>query len=343
MRYWKFTWTQAPFSSCLPAFVVLLCLPLIPSCSFFRPRSVSPGPSAGSPASEIRDFIPGLSKNAGANRNPQYETEEDLLKITTEFQRVEANDTYRFPLPQDVTGANAYKATLKRLDDYQAKHPGAYPVLVAFTRGRAYEGLHAYPQALQEYHRISETRHRLKDEAAQSATTLSKFQELAQRPISATTPVAYLQALDDQAADWRALSQELSGTRYETLALEEAERVDAAKVTFLKLNRYQLQDGPESVIVAYRQLLNKHPESKNRHRYLIELGDFFLALAEEYVSRNDPEGLSFSGATFEELGRAALNQYAQVAQQDGVIEKLQAKGKLQALEAYMAKIGRLGR
>lgn len=333
-------WMQAASSSCLP---VLLCLPLLSSCSFFRPRSMSPSPAAGSPASEIRDFIPGLSKNADADRNLQYETEEDLLKITTEFQRAEANDTYRFPLPQDVTGANAYKATLKRLDDYQTKHPGAYPVLVAFTRGRAYEGLHAYPQALEEYQRISGTHHRLKDEAAKSATTLSKFQELAQRPISATTPVVYLQALDEQAADWRALSRELSGTRYETLALEEAERVEAAKVTFLKLNRYQLQDGPESVIVAYRQLLDKHPESKNRYRYLIELGDFFSALAEEYVSQNDPEGLSFSVATFEELGRAALSQYAQVAQQDGVIEKLQAKGKLQALEAYMAKIGRLGR
>ena len=334
---------QAAFSSFLPALVVMFCLPLVSSCSFFRPRSVPPSPAASSPASEIRDFIPGLSKNADADQNPQYETEEDLLKITTEFQRVEANDTYRFPLPQDVTGTNAYKATLKRLDDYQAKHPGAYPVLVAFTRGRAYEGLHAYPQALEEYQRISETRHRLKDEAVKSATALSKFQELVQRPISATTPVEYLQALDDQAAAWRVLSQEWSGTQYETLALEEAERIDVVKVTFLKLNRYQLQDGPESIIVAYRQLLDKHPESKNRYRYLIELGDFFSALAEEYVSQNDPEGLSFSISTFEELGQAALNQYAQVAQQDGVIEKLQARGKLQALEAYMARIGRLGR
>lgn len=327
----------------LPALVVMCCLPLVSSCSFFRPQSVPPSPAAASPAAAIREAIPGLSKNTAANRNPQYETEEDLLKITTEFQRVEAHDTYRFPLPQDVTGANAYKATLKRLDDYQARHPGAYPVLVAFTRGRAYEGLHAYPQALEAYQRVSQTRHRLKDEATKSAAALDKFQELAERPISATTPAEYLQVLDEQAAAWTGLSQELTGTRYESLALEEAERIDAAKVTFLKLNRYQLQDGPESVIVAYRQLLDKHPESKNRYRYLIELGDFFHALAEEYVSQNDPEGLSFSVATFEELGQAALNQYAQVAQQDGVIEKLQARGKLQALEAYMAKIGRLGR
>ena len=185
----------------LSALVVMCCLPLVSSCSFFRPQSVPPSPAASTPAAAIREAIPGLSKNTAANRNPQYETEEDLLKITTEFQRVEARDTYRFPLPQDVTGANAYKATLKRLDDYQAKHPGAYPVLVAFTRGRAYEGLHAYPQALEAYQRVSQTRHRLKDEATKSAAALDKFQELAERPVSATTPAEYLQVLDEQAAD----------------------------------------------------------------------------------------------------------------------------------------------
>ena len=73
------------------------------------------------------------------------------------------------------------------------------------------------------------------------------------------------------------------------------------------------------------------------------MGDFYSGLAEEYVSQNDPESLSFNPTVFEELGQAALNQYAQVAQEDGVIEKLEAKGKLQALEAYIAKIGRLGR
>jgi hypothetical protein len=65
--------------------------------------------------------------------NPEYVTEEDLLKIVTEFQRVSGKDSYRFPIPKDVTGANVYKATLTRLQDYEAKHPGAYPELIAFT------------------------------------------------------------------------------------------------------------------------------------------------------------------------------------------------------------------
>ena len=333
---------NTPFSF-LPLIVLLLSASLLSSCSLFRSTPASSGPSASSTTSQIREMIPGLSKNTAENVNPQYETEEDLLKVTAEFQRVAVKDTYRFPLPQDVTGANAHKATLKRLHDYQAKHPGAYPVLIAYTRGRAYEGLLAYQEALTEYERVSQTNHRLKDEATKSVTALSTFKELTERQFSATTPVEYLKALDDQAVAWRALSQELADTRYESLALEEAERLDIAKVTFLTLNRYQLQDGNESVITAYRQLLDTHTESKNRYQYRIELGDFYSGLAEEYVSQNDPESLSFNPTVFEELGQAALNQYAQVAQEDGVIEKLEAKGKLQALEAYIAKIGRLGR
>jgi len=114
-------------------------------------------------------------------------------------------------------------------------------------------------------------------------------------------------------------------------------------VTFLLLNRHRLEDGNASVAVAYDQLIKKHTESKNRYRYQIEFGDFYFTLAQEYAAQNDPQSLQFDSSTFEEVGRAALRLYGQVAQEDGVIEKLEAKGKLEALEAYMAKIGKLSR
>ncbi len=62
--------------------------------------------------------IPGLSDQSGkAESNPQYVTEEDLLKVVNEFQRVAAKDSYRFTLPKDVTGATGYKPTPTRLQD----------------------------------------------------------------------------------------------------------------------------------------------------------------------------------------------------------------------------------
>ena len=289
-------------------------------------------------------WVPGLSADDSApNGSAQYRTEQDLLRVVAEFQRVATKDTYRFPLPKDVTGANVHKATLTRINDYETKHPGAYPAIIAFTRGRAYEGLHAYEQALAEYQHVAQGRSRLKQEAGQAVAALTTFQTLAQQVPTATTAVEYVQALDEQARQWRDLAQQYDTTAYGSLAREEEERLDRAKIAFFILNRYRIEDGNESVILAYQQLLDKHRESKNRYRYRLELGDFYVTLAHEYTAQNDPESLRFDTDIFEALGRAALQHYATVAQQDGIMEKLEAKGKLEALEAYMAKVGRLGR
>jgi len=289
-------------------------------------------------------WVPGVSgSDTPTNGNAQYRTEQDLLKAVSEFQRLATKDTYRFPLPKDVTGANVHKATLRRFQDFETKHPGAYAAIIAFTRGRAYEGLHAYKQALSQYQRVSQGKSRLKPEAIQAIQSLTAFQTLRQQTPQATTAVEYVEALDTQAQQWRALAQQYADTPYAALALEEEERLDRAKVTFLAINRYRIEDGNESVILAYQQLIDKHQESKNRYSYKIALGDFYFMLAHEYTAQNDPESLRFETAIFEALGQAALRHYAAVAQEDGIVEKLEAKGKLEALEAYMAKIGRLGR
>jgi len=261
----------------------------------------------------------------------------------TEFQRLAGKDTYRFPIPKDVTGANVYKATLTRLQDYEDKHPGAYLELLAVTRGRAYEGLHEYEKAIAQYQIVSQSKSRLKEQASQAIAILTRFQEIKQRPLTASTPLEYLQALDSQIAAWQEQEKQQAGTPYEALAREEEERLDWVKVRFLELNRYRLEDGNESVVLAYRQLLDKHKESKNIYRYQVEFADFYFTLAQEYAAQNDPQSLQFDSAVFEDLGRTALRLYAQVAHEDGVMEKLEAKGKLEALEAYMAKVGRLGR
>ncbi len=302
------------------------------------------GPPQAGESSGWLTWVPGLSPDeSGPNGNTRYRTEQDLLKAVAEFQRVATKDTYRFPLPKDVTGANVHKATLTRINDYETKHPGAYPAIIAFTRGRAYEGLHAYEQALAEYQRVAQGKSRLKQEALKAVEALTAFQTLAQQAPTATTAIEYVQALDEQALQWRDLAQQYDDTLYGTLAREEEERLDRAKVAFFILNRYRIEDGNESVILAYQQLLDKHQESKNRYRYRLELGDFYVTLAREYTAQNDPESLRFDTDIFEALGRAALQHYATVAQQDGIMEKLEAKGKLEALEAYMAKVGRLGR
>lgn len=311
-------------------------------------EDLPPLPSLSSSASESESiwlaWVPGLSDEpAAANGNGRYEIEHDLLSVVGPFQRLANKDTYRYPLPKDATGASVHKATLVRLRDYETQRPGAYPAIVAFTRGRAYEALHAYDQALAAYRRVAQGKTRFKDRAAQAVEALTEFRDMKQRTPAGTTPVAYIQALDDLGGQWRDVARRYAGTPYEALAREEEEHLDRARVAFIEINRHRIQDGNESVILAYQQLLDKHRDSKHRYRYRLELGDFYVALAHEYAAQYDPESLRFDRQIFERLGQAALQHYAAVAQQDGTIEKLEAKGKLEALQAYMARVGRLGR
>jgi len=337
-------WIVAP----LP---LLVCSVLVSSGCSLRPRpspAVKQPPlaptAARSEAPIASTIIPGLTGTKGeAESNPQYVTEEDLLKVVNEFQRAAAKDTYRFPIPKDVTGANVYKATLARLQDYEAKHPGAYGEILAFTRGRAYEGLQEYEKAIAQYQVVSQSKHVLKEEAARAVEILTQFRDLKRAPLTTTTPLDYLKSLDQQITAWQELQKQYPNTTYEALAREEEERLDQAKVAFLVINRHRIEDGNESVVLAYSQLLAKHKESKYQYRYQVEFGDFYFTLAQEYVAQNDPQGLQFDSSTFEGVGRSALQLYARVAQEDGIIEKLEAKGKLEALEAYMAKVGKLSR
>jgi hypothetical protein len=311
---------------------------------FSRNPSSKEATATATTAQAKESWLPSFSRSKEeTENNPQYVTEEDLLKIVAEFQRASGKDIYRFPIAKDVTGANVYKATLTRLQDYEAKHPGAYPELIAFTRARAYEGLREYEKAIEQYQIVNQSRHQLKSEAETAIAILAHFQEVRKRPIAVTNPVEYLKSLDEQIMGWQALETQHKGSIYESLAREEEERLDRAKVAFLEINRHSIEDGNESVVLAYRQLVEKHKDSKNNYRYQLEFADFYFALAQEYVAQTEPQSLQFSSSVFEDLGRTALRLYAQVAQEDGVIEKLEAKGKLEALEAYMAKIGRLAR
>jgi hypothetical protein len=228
-----------------PHFYLLSFIALtLSGCSFGFGGSGSRTPTAETPpalssapaATQNDSWFPSFSlSKTEPSTNPQYVTEEDLLKIETEFQRVSGKDSYRFSIPKDVTGANVCKATLTRLQDYEAKHPGAYPELIAFTRARAYEGLQEYVKAQDQYQLVSQTKHQLREEAASAVETLARFQELHQRTPASTTPLDYLKSLDEQIKSWQELANQYAGTRYQALAREEEERLDQAKVAFLMI------------------------------------------------------------------------------------------------------------
>lgn len=276
-------------------------------------------------------------------KDVRYQPAESLLEIVKEFQRYLREDTYRFPARKDPSGVNIYKATIARLEDYEGKHPGEYAGIIAHTKAMAYERLHEYSRAVASYRQVSELDPRLRPQAEERIEILEAMKRLSEAPIPSEDPQEHLKALEERAGAWRELGRRYRGTVYESLAKEEEERMDQAKVAFLKRMRSTLAKGDELVIGAFGTLITKHGESKHVDGYLLEFGDFYVELAKEYVARHDPEGLSFDWRRFKELEEAALKLYAQVAQRDGTLEKQEARGKLEALKAYSAKIQTLYR
>ena len=274
---------------------------------------------------------------------PQYVPAADLLDIVKDFQRLAREDVYRFPIPKDVTGINIMKATLVRLDDYEKKTPGQFSAVINFNRAVAYERLRAYDQALAYYRKVTESDGRLGPEAAKNSAVLESFQRILEKPLPTHDPMEYIKVLDEKVAAWNDLIRKHQGSPYEYLARVEEERIDRAKVAFVELNRYRMKDGNQLVILGYGQLVTKHRQSKNLYRYLVDFGDFYALLAKEYSIQNDPEGLGFDQDTFEQFAKSALRLYTEVAQVDGILEKVEAQGKIEGLRGLTEKMRRLSR
>ncbi len=267
----------------------------------------------------------------------------DLLDIVKDFQRLAKEDTYRFPIPKDVTGINIMKATLVRLNDYERKNPNQFSDIVQFNKALALERLREYDQAAALYRKVAETDGRLAAEAAKNAEILDQFLRIFDKVIPTDDPFKYIAGLDEKVAAWNQLMQKYQGTQYAFLARVEEERVDRAKVAFVEANRYRLKEGNQLTIVGYSQLVTKHQQSKNIYRFLLDFGHFYMVLANEYASQYDPEGLVFDIKVLDQFVKSALKLYTEVGQVDGIVEKIEAQGKIEAARGFLEKLTRLNR
>ena len=267
----------------------------------------------------------------------------DLLDIVKDFQRLAKEDTYRFAIPKDVTGINIMKATLVRLNDYERKNPNQFSDIVQFNKALALERLREYDQAAALYRKVAETDGRLAAEAAKNAEILDQFLRIFDKVIPTDDPFKYIAGLDEKVAAWNQLIQKYQGTQYAFLARVEEERVDRAKVAFVEANRYRLKEGNQLTIVGYSQLVTKHQQSKNIYRFLLDFGDFYMVLANEYASQYDPEGLVFDIKVLDQFVKSALKLYTEVGQVDGIVEKIEAQGKIEAARGFLEKLTRLNR
>ncbi|MFQ5962501.1 MAG: hypothetical protein ACE5MG_14010 [Candidatus Methylomirabilales bacterium] len=273
-------------------------------------------------------------------KDPRYAPSESLLDIVTDFHRFSREDLYRFSVPKDIAGVNVYKATLIRLEDYEQNHPGRYTDIILYTKGMAYERLREYGKAIDAYRLVSEMDSSpLQPEAKDSLAALRDFERVLQGYGTADGDTsAFVAHLEEKAEAWRALRETYRGSSYEFLALIEAERLDRLKVEYLQENRHRFKEGITLVIEAYQTLIRTNGASKHRNEYVVDFADFYMVLAKEYARAHPPEDRTFQWERFSQWTSKAWRLYADVAQKDGSLEKLEAQGKLQALQAYVSKV-----
>jgi len=281
-----------------------------------------------------------------ARMDERYKPQKNLLEILSDFRRHLDDDTYRFPAAKDITGKNIYKATLIRLENYERLHPGYMEDIVIFSKAKAYEKLHDYDQAIEQYKRLFNTGSGLEEEARKNINVCYEFSNLIKKEKRLREELDYeektipekLDEFDEILKTWDFLTRKYKGSPYGFLALEQEEMADAAKIDFIVKYRHRIRDGENLVILGYNQLIAKHKESKNIYAHILKFASFYESYSREYATKNDPRSLSFNMEKFNRMANHALDLYGIVASKDGIPEKIEAKGMIKSFYAYVEKV-----
>ncbi|MEI6633882.1 MAG: hypothetical protein WCP22_08695 [Chlamydiota bacterium] len=286
----------------------------------------------------LAGLLPGCARNPRPVADGRYEPYENLLEIASDIQRHANDNTYRFPAPRDPSGQNLYKASLIRLMNFEKIYPRRMTDIVAFTKGICMERLHDYEGALRAFKSAAESDSPLKERAQAKLPVLAKFNDLVNYRIEKNNVGDYLTEMEFKLDAWRKFVEEVRGTSYEWLAIEDEEKAEQHLAEFVAQNYLIIRNGAENALNLYRQLTIKHAQSKNINIHYLNWADFCALLTKRYAQEKDPRSLDFDMPTFNKSADAAIRLYSLVAQKDGAEEKVQALGKLQSFNAYVAKI-----
>jgi tetratricopeptide (TPR) repeat protein len=276
--------------------------------------------------------------------DPLYRPTQNVLEVVAVLRLHVDDDTYRFRPARDYTGKNVYSASLRRLESleeiHEEKFKSGYLVdVIWFAKGRALERLTEYDLAAKHYSRVGDLDSPLRDDARRARPICQRLAAAASlHPGSGASVEDAMGLFDERARALEELAREVDGTHYAIVAREEIERGDRERADYFRARR-RLEHGLDTLAVQqYQRLVQSHPQSKLRNRHLLDLGDLYSELARDYTLRVNPASLDFDPAAFDEYAFGASRVYGAVAQQDGVIEKIEAARKLEAFLAFTLQV-----
>ena len=272
---------------------------------------------------------------------PPYET---LLMLLADFRRSAGVDLYRYEIPLDMTGQNAFRAALERLDSFEKENPDAYGDVVDFTRGEARARLGDFRGAVEAFNRAAaRSDSMLAAKASERAESLARLDEAVQPAGSADRLADYLRNLERKQERLDALLESFGESPDAALARRERERVDIEYALALFRNRYVLEKGAAPALDFAASMLERHAGSRLIYAHRLMLGRFYLELAHDLADLTPPDRLDFDAALFSSLIDAARKQFLRVSQADGYAEKLEGAALLDAAESLARKVRNLSR
>ena len=285
-----------------------------------------------------------------AIKDARYDPAANILEIIAVLRRHIPDDTYQFEPARDFTGRNVYRASLLRLENFEAINSGllrsGYMMdAIAFSKGRA---LRAFDLASEQYKQAARYEGELQIEALKSAALCDAFAEAAELEVSSSSvenPFSganrrEFTKIDQRRALLETLGKEVQDTHYESVLKEEIERTDSMEARRLESFRRTEASGNLKAIAARQQLVIRHRSSKNANRHLLALADLYATLAHEYIEEYPPESLKFEPANFEELVSSAARLYEAVSNQDGASERIEAAQRLESFLAFTLRVDR---
>lgn len=254
------------------------------------------------------------------------------------------DDTYSRQRARDAAGRDVFEHSrwrLERLQRERGRSPEQWQnvdLVIEYARARALERSRRYREAHDAYERVAEKGSLLAEPAEGAREVMSRFARHSSRPRLRQAPAAEVAFLNERIQTWRSLAWEYRSTSYGSLAREEAETWESARVEAL------LRQGDlDAAIRAAHRLIEQHRTSKLYARHLIRLGDLYADRARREFLRSETNARDFDAVRYERYLDRAFAAYELAGEQRRPALRTEASKKIEALLATHQGVQRRAR
>ncbi len=275
--------------------------------------------------------------------SPPPGTHESLMQLLADFMLYENTDVYSVRPIEDLSGQNAYRAIIQRLNFFRQARPDSETDIVLVTRAKCWARLGAYRNAIEDYSQVAAMGDSspLSHMARQRAERLLPLREVSLLGNKPKTMADFIENLESRITRLREVETEYQGSYDAILARRDREQQQVELCLGLFRNRFVLRDGAQRAIDMAERMMSEHAISARVEEHRLRLGLFYLEMARDMTSLTPPESPSFDLELYERLSRNAREHISKAAMADGRLEKLEAQAQIRVLDALDQRVSRL--